>query len=422
MRFKETKPDNKMKSCSRPSSLALSPRGRNGVRTSWVIAALVFGLEVVANAAVQTPAGRIDYALAYFPPASGLIMQGGWGPTWKWEPMAETWELDAAGWTILPASGAPSLAHHSMAYDAGRQVLLVCGKSEPYASRPFGYGEFDGTRWTSMTNGPLLGLGDAELAYDSVRHRIVLYWAQASTASGGRIETWEYDGAKWQLMNPGQLPVACSDGALLKYHAGLQRVVLVGQHGTAPVETWLWDGSNWSPLTGPQPTNAVTGGMAYDQARGEMVVLTTDMATWTLKSNAWVRQTPAHSPAYRKLAYFSMDYDPQRQVSAFFGGEAYAPLSYPNTTWEWNGTDWHVFTPGVVPPAAPKFVNVAVSATNLFGCSLQGASSQSYRVQVSPDFKSRTDWTNLVMGDVALPLVDGDTTNNSHRFFRAVTP
>ena len=166
--------------------------------------------------------------------------------------------------------------------------------------------------------------------------------------------------------------------------------------------------------------------MAYDQARGEMVVLTTDMATWTLKNNGWVRQIPAHSPAYHELAFFSMDYDPQRQVCAFFGGESYpqppGPLSYPDATWEWNGTDWQVFTPGIVPPSAPKFVNVTFSATNQFGCSPQGASSQSYRVQISTDFKSWTDWTNLVMGDVALPLVDGDATNNSHRFFRAVAP
>jgi hypothetical protein len=288
-----------------------------------------------------TPSARIDYALAYYPAAEGLVMFGGWGPP-DWGRLAEMWKLDATGWSLMSTPDAPAMAHHSMAYDSARQRLVVVGQTDDMAAHQ-GW-EFDGSAWTLVTNFPFATtFGDAEVTYDAARQRIVLYWA----SFGKPVDTWEHDGAKWMQMTPSQLPVATPDGALLKYHDSLQRVVLVGGEPFAgPAQTWLWDGNNWSQVNGIQPVGAVPGGMAYDTARREMVLLSITLRTWTFDGTNWTQRTPTHSPPYNVLGFFSLEYDPVRKVAAFFGGEG--PPVYA-ATWEWDGSDWKEFTSQTAP-------------------------------------------------------------------------
>ncbi len=193
---------------------------------------------------------------------------------------------------------------------------------------------------------------DAELAYDADRQRVVLYRA----SFGGGVETWELNGTSWEKKSPAQNPVACPDGALFKYDAGQKRCVLVGGTGAdTPAETWLWDGNNWTKAAGVQPAKALTGGMAYDGARQKLILLATDMKTWVLSGADWTVLNPVHSPPYVSLGFFSLEFDPERQVCSFFGGEASVDqsMSYPTATWEWNGQDWNEFSAGppvVTPP------------------------------------------------------------------------
>ncbi len=150
------------------------------------------------------PFPRIDYAISYFPPLGGTIMQGGWGPDSKWAPVSEVWKFDKTGWNSVAGSTAPALVHHAMAFDAARNVLIVCGQTNLFKS-PIQQWEFDGISWKARPDTPMNAEGSIRLAYDPIRKRTVAYWAQF-TAKGTGVETFEYDGANWMKMSPVQKP------------------------------------------------------------------------------------------------------------------------------------------------------------------------------------------------------------------------
>ncbi len=289
--------------------------------------------------------------MAYMPSRNGLIMHGGWGPP-DWQPLSETWKLDGQGWHLLSVSNAPALTHHSMAYDTARGVIVAVGEFDSGSGGYPAY-EFDGNGWSSATNVPLSTTGNAKLTYDTDRKRIVLYWSKF-TFGGGQQETFEYDGTNWFQMQPPQRPIVSFDGASLAYDAKLKRSVLVGGDASGVTQTWLWDGANWSQAAGTQPPNALLGSMAFDQARQQLVLLAADTRTWTFNGSGWNELMPAQPPDFSMLGYFTMGYDPNRAVIAFFGGEGMdngGDLVHPDNWWEWDGTDWHVFAPASEPVA-----------------------------------------------------------------------
>jgi hypothetical protein len=303
-----------------------------GTQTLWIA--------IVPQPTIST--GRIDYALAFFPPLGALVMHGGWGPP-DWKPLNETWKLDALGWKFVPVTNGPALAHHGMTYDGPRGVLVVCGAA-PGGMIGYGTWEFDGTTWRRAANVPISGGGDVEVAFDPFRNRTVLYWAENPPGTG--VETWEYNGLAWAQHFSLHHPVACADGALLKFDPSLGRVMLVGATNGGPVETWLWDGKDWTKVRGTQPTEAVAGGLAFDPSLNQMILLAPDMKTWAFDRTNWNQLHPPVSPSYVRLSYFALDYDPLRQVASFFGGEHYdqfGPPSYPLAMWDWDSTQWGEF-------------------------------------------------------------------------------
>jgi hypothetical protein len=317
------------------------------------------------------PAGRIDYVMAYFPPMGALIMHGGWHPSTdeatNWKPLSEVWKLDAGGWSQLSTTGAPAMTHHSMTYDAARQVLVLCGKKDfaNWSDNTFATWEFDGTTWTRKADIPLgIGSGDVEIAYDPVRQVTVLYGA---AYSGGNPETWEYNGGEnaWTKKTPAQQPTATGDGALMKYDGSLGKVVLLAgtmnyASQTETDETWLWDGTAWTQAAGTQPSKGLLGGMAFDSFRNQMVLISTVMETWTFDGASWTKMNPAASPTPSPNGYFALAYHPAWHTSLFFGGESQGESwTYPETTWQWNGTTWALWAP----PSVPGDINGDTSVT-----------------------------------------------------------
>jgi hypothetical protein len=174
---------------------------------------------------------------------------------------------------------------------------------------------------------------------------------------------WELHGTNWSVITSATAPVQCRDGALVQYDPLHRKTVLIGTRGpaegslptsTSLSETWLWDGVNWAQAadTNSSPRGAAGGGMAFDAARGEMVLLTMGtMQTWTFDGAKWTRRSPSTAPS-PGLWVFDLAYDPVNQLCVFFCGEtAQQPLLYPRNTWAWNGTDWKKLAPLKLPPA-----------------------------------------------------------------------
>jgi hypothetical protein len=315
-----------------------------------VLSILLLAIAAVVPAkATVSPTGRIDYAIEYSPVIGGILMHGGWGPT-DWVPKSEMWMLNSSGWsqlscTSLPwvSSGAPAAAHHTMTYDVARQVMFtVINPNLSSSTHLYQAWQYDGLTWTQKQNVPLTSDGDTAIAYDQSRQVTVLYGSGLT----GNAVTLEYNGASWTPKTPMHTPVNCFDKPLLKYDPAIGKTVLVGinlNDPSATTETWTWDGTDWTQVPGTQPpTTALPGGMSYDTNTGLMMLLTTDMQTWAFDGYTWTQKNPTVSPTPSSNGYFSMAYDQTRAVTVFFGGEVSGAqsLTYPTTTWIYNGTTW----------------------------------------------------------------------------------
>ena len=164
-------------------------------------------------------------------------------------------------------------------------------------------------------------------------------------------ETWEWDGTNWQQRTPASRPSPRATS--LAYDAARGRVVLFG--GTdGPsflADTWEWDGTNWrqrTPLTTP-PARAGHA-LAYDAQRQRVVMFggsTTGNSfladTWEWDGNDWQLLSPAQRP--RARSGHAMVYDRARGRVLMFGGSPTVYLPYRPTpllgdAWEWDGSSW----------------------------------------------------------------------------------
>jgi hypothetical protein len=326
-----------------------------GWRELALIAALSIGVPLAgSDFSDPRPGPRIDYAIAYVPFLHSVVMQGGWSSP-RWIPVSDAWKWDGQGWSRWKTDDALAFAHHSMAFDSKRNVLIVCGRETPQRGS-YQTWEYDGSKWIRRDDIPVgtSAQGDIKIAYDALRSRIVLYAARTK----GTSETWEYDGKSWQQVKVVHQPVRCDDGALLQYDEATHRTVLVGEDragnellswdghewgadGGTGTQTWLLDGSDLTQVKGQQPPRATWGGIAFDGH--QTILLSTRMETWTLQRE-W-RQLPVASPKPAPNGFFAMAYDPVRKVVVFFGGESrQGELEknwvYPDDTWMFDGRGW----------------------------------------------------------------------------------
>ncbi len=118
--------------------------------------------------------------------------------------------------------------------------------------------------------------------------------------------------------------------------------LLILSSGPVPTTPPRW--IEWP--VGGEPSWVYGSSLAYDSHRGVLVRFgggnTWSIAldeTWELdlRSHAWAKRTPAHSPPGRGGA--RLTYDAARRVTVLFGGET-EDGSLHNDTWLWDGVDW----------------------------------------------------------------------------------
>jgi hypothetical protein len=302
-----------------------------------------------------------------------------------------------AAWTELTHPTSPAFAHHDMTYDSLRHRLIVAGRIR-IMENPFAVyaGAADGS-WTQLPSpAPAVpGNSDIELAYDSHRDVVVLYTTATNTV-------WEFNGTNWSVITAASAPIQCRDGAQMQYDPLRHKTVLVGANGwpgqSAASETWLWDGTNWTLAAdrSASPRGAAGGGMAFDAARGEMVLLTMySMQTWTFDGTKWTQRNPATVPS-PGLWVFDLAYDPVNQVAVFFCGETTdGHATYPRETWAWNGSDWQKLSPATVPP--PTIDYALAYFPERGGLVMHGGWGD-------PDWRFRTNvWLLTLQGQQTLP-------------------
>lgn len=200
--------------------------------------------------------------------------------------------------------------------------------------------------WEWMTESAPQGRTGHAIAYDTARHRTVVFGgARASDLSGLKSDTWEWDGTRWELI--------ATDGPSNRVHSQMAydkgRGVMVlfgGRDATGGVlgDTWEWDGVAWRQVSTSGPPARGYHVLSYDEARAEVVLfggwdwnqnLMFD-DTWTWNGAEW-RLAATDGPAPRRRS--AMAYDEVRRVTVLFGGRI-SGSQVENDTWEWDGNEW----------------------------------------------------------------------------------
>jgi hypothetical protein len=237
---------------------------------------------------------------------------------------SDTWAWDGSQW--INVSG--STVSNQVTFDALRQRPIALGGGTTL--------EWDGATWSTLLpfpSPPSTGFAGPNLAYDSVRQRIVF-------AGQG---TWEWNGTSWQQQFPLQEPPTRTLTATA-YSRALARIVLFGGYvgSTAVNDTWLWDGTIWasaSPTASPGPR--ARHDLAYDSKRKCIVLFGGYDAgplgdTWEFDGITWTQRSPTVSPPARSDHVLA--FDEARGVTVLFGGAS--PQAGFRDTWEWDGTTW----------------------------------------------------------------------------------
>lgn len=286
--------------------------------------------------------------------------------------------------SIITCTADPGRTGYGMAWDGGRQRVVVFGGSSTGGTLTNDLLAWDGSSWSCVATGGPAARADAMLAWDVARKVLVLY--------GGRVgrselrDTWEFSGSGWTLRNE-QGPTPEPHG-VMAYDASAGGILLwsgLGDDGPARA-TWKWDGAAWTRMaTGPdqQFPNAMIGTgsprlMTARLAAGDVfraaihrwtgdgwseVTVSGDtpefspqapatempdgavlyagfesnqrVTTWSLHGSIWSRVT-GDSPPRRKGAH--LQYDPVRKVAVLHAGDDGSRVL--SDTWEWDGRAW----------------------------------------------------------------------------------
>lgn len=290
---------------------------------------------------LSASATGIEFAsMAYDIARRRIVLFGGLPNIQDGSCTSDTWEWDGQSWAHLSGGLPAARLGAAMAYDSGRNRMVLFGGSGDC----FGGGQLLGDTWERSpdatwtqvsTTGPSPRVFST-MAFDSLRGRIVLFGGE--TAGGPMEDTWEWNGMAWiqvGLAGPGQ-----RSGAALAYDAARANIVLFGGNGGG--DTWAWDGLSWSLVSALGPNASLNAKMIYDSSRERIVLYgalnensesTSD--TWEWDGSTWgmtVPNGPSHV-FYPDQAPFVMAYDPVRSRVILFGGDD-SNFVYPDTTWE----------------------------------------------------------------------------------------
>jgi len=302
---------------------------------------------VPARRAAATIRGRVWAAFAYYPPKKELVMFGGRRPGTIFD---DTWTRTGTTWTLQTPTRSPSArTGASMVFDPASNQLLLFGGS---ATTGTGFSNqtwtWNGTNWTQLhpaTSPP--DREDQQMAYDAATKTVILFSGFHGT--GYWDDTWSWNGTTWTKLSPATSPSG-RDSAAFVYDPATSQMILFGGFrgsGFSPGDTWTWTGTTWTPLSPAHSpgTDVFARQAAYDPASSQLLVFGGDTGhnvflntIWTWTGTDWTQLSPATSPPPR--AYGAMTFDGATNQVVLFTGSENALVSFPTTTWAWNGSTW----------------------------------------------------------------------------------
>ena len=288
-----------------------------------------------------------------------FVLFGGLGS--NSQPLADTWTWRAStGWTLeVNATGPTARSSQAMTWTGAssqRQVVMVGGRDGNGVITAESW-IWTGTNW-ARPNAPESRYFGA-MAHDASRNVMVLFGGARNSDDTPLGDTWELSASGWrrwptETCTDPRPSARLSHG--LTFVGNTNQVLLFGganASGQRQLDTWLFNGSpcnGWSPQPNPPPPQSPYPtsdmAMAYDSARGEVVVfggisdtLGIHNQTWTwvfTRSPSQWAQPPSNGTPPPARARGLMAYDGVRRKMVLFGGRlilTHNELLYPYHKW-----------------------------------------------------------------------------------------
>jgi hypothetical protein len=277
----------------------------------------------------SSPPPRGQASMVYDPSGLVIVFGGNSGTselndTWFLASISNFWQQGCTYACTPP--GPRDLA--ASAYDSAHNAMVLFGGVTSVGVPISETWLFDGSTWThKIVTGPSARFA-AAMAFDSGRGRAILYGGTNATVPGGANgETWDWDGTVWAIhyvSGPGP-----RFRHAMAYDAARGKIVLYGgtYNGTLG-DTWEWDGQFWTQVCTSAPCSTTTPGpreghsLAYDSYRQRTVLFGSDAndtaQTWEWDGTRWAL-TASGGPLDRFTP--GLAFDPQRRAVVMFGGD-----------------------------------------------------------------------------------------------------
>jgi hypothetical protein len=209
----------------------------------------------VCGTGCTPPPVRAWAALAYDERRSRTVLFG--GNTWvsvtcgysmcpMASPYADTWEWVGTTWNqVMPMTPPGASYALGMAYDSKQKVSVLFGGLNASAMTTNETWAWDGTNWAeACTAAPCDATlpparSDFAMAYDSVRHKTVVFGGSGPSDDTWESDTWEWDGAAWDLTTQGLSPPGRTDSAMVFDEATGSMLLFGGEGATSALsDTW----------------------------------------------------------------------------------------------------------------------------------------------------------------------------------------
>jgi cysteine-rich repeat protein len=244
----------------------------------------------------------------------------------------QTWEFKASAWRQTVAGPAVSSAP-VMAFDSRRGITVLF--AEPGVTA-----EYDGVRWQTLNpqTSPT-ALRPLAMDYDRTRSLMILIGANPST---GTIEPWSYNAANWAKLSTTGLPASqATDKHTLLFNSVKQQMMLF-VHSVNAINAFLLDGSVWRSIVFQKPTPAMPDTLLTFDPVAQRVVALSDTVTWQLDEEdpaqnlwKWSKRFPSVTPPARRGG--AIQYDSTRNRIVLFGGTNNANANLTDT-WSYKFT------------------------------------------------------------------------------------
>ncbi len=194
---------------------------------------------------------------------------------------------------------------------------------------------WDSDVWYRVSlDGPHTREGPA-MAYDPIRQEILLFGGMDEDATiRGLGDTWAWDGIEWRLVSEtGPSP---RTGACMAFDQARGEMILFGGQSSSDLygDTWAWNGTEWRQVAENGPAARDRAAMTY-HIRRQMIVMTggrisgTDRMTWAWDGTEWTSIDAGFSAGWLDA---SMTYDTARDKVVMIGGDC--------STWELENAQW----------------------------------------------------------------------------------